>query len=201
MAEKTGTSADGFIQSQEELDHLMYGVYPSSRNGCGWVAAYNVQHYLGNCDDPEMVFREMCDMLPFQGKRGTPFPVMAAYFRRRCIPVRRIYGTPELLDRLALKNQVSCGILRYAEERIPHYVTFFRVEGEGEARFRFLNVNEGKEDFVSDMQAFRRTHVTERLMIRVLLFERGAGQGKVQGKEQGKSRETAASGAPFVKAQ
>ena len=41
-------SEDGYIINQGMLREIPFGNYPSSKNGCGWIAVYNLMKALGN---------------------------------------------------------------------------------------------------------------------------------------------------------
>ena len=46
-------SADGFIIDQRKTDNIPFGAVTSDRNGCGWIACYNLLRALGRDPDPE----------------------------------------------------------------------------------------------------------------------------------------------------
>lgn len=164
MIKERAMSPDGYVKDQDYTDDILYGVYPSSYNGCGWIASYNMLHALSLADNPEEQFARMVEILPYKGRRGTPFPTLWQFFRRAGLPVSRHYGTAQIL--LKYKD-APCGILRYAEEGVPHYITFVRT---GPGRYRFFNVADGLEDFETDMETFIRERVTNRkLLVRLLI--------------------------------
>ena len=84
---------DGYLKDQDYLKNFPYGRYPTSFNGCGWVAIYNVEHAIGQSIAAEAVYEVMRKMLPYDGTQGTPFPTMVRYYAERNIPVARIYGS------------------------------------------------------------------------------------------------------------
>ena len=45
--ETKGFSPDGFITDQDCFEDYEYRTIPASDNGCGWIAAYNIRHALG----------------------------------------------------------------------------------------------------------------------------------------------------------
>ena len=128
-------TADGYIKDQDYTDDIPYGYWPSSFNGCGWIAVFNYMHGMGMPDTPEEVYAEMLRILPYEGRRGTPFPTMAEFFRKRGIPASRHYGQKGLLRKA---DGVPAGIVRYVERGEPHYVAFVRT---GEGRYRFLRAD------------------------------------------------------------
>ena len=85
----------------------------------------------------------------------THMRVLRAYLRKY------LSGFHEARGRAAcLAAAVRCemGILRYWEQRVPHFVPFFRAAG-GEARF--LNVCDGAEDLTCPVDCFFREHCAE----------------------------------------
>ena len=81
---------DGYLKDQDYLKNFPYGRYPTSFNGCGWVAIYNVEHAIGQSIAAEAVYEVMRKMLPYDGTQGTPFPTMVRYYAGRNIPAAAI---------------------------------------------------------------------------------------------------------------
>lgn len=171
MIDARALSDDGYIADQDYTDGLRYGYWMSNYNGCGWIAAYNILHYLGRTSDPERVFAEMLQILPYEGRRGTPFPTLVRFFKEHGIPMRRCYGTPALLKRL---EGTGCGIMRCVKEGSPHYVAFLRQEEkdeDGHIRYRFLNVENGREDYTASFDRFLSDYESRGLLLRLVLFQ------------------------------
>ena len=141
-------SSDGYIIDQSALKDLKYGVYPSSINGCGWVAAYNILHSLSGEEKPEDVFDGVLSILPYQGSMGTPTATMLEYLRSRGLSARLIRGKKNIL---AGMDSVERGILRYKEMLGDHYVAFVK---EDALRYRFFNAEEGEERHLLPMDVF-----------------------------------------------
>ena len=80
---------DGYLKDQDYLKNFPYGRYPTSFNGCGWVAIYNAEHAAGRGIAVEAVYEAMRRILPYEGTHGTPFPTMVRYFKERRIPIAR----------------------------------------------------------------------------------------------------------------
>ena len=59
---KTGFSADGYIVDQDCFSAYPYRTVTSDWNGCGWMAAYDLRHALGQTADFDAVRREMDGM-------------------------------------------------------------------------------------------------------------------------------------------
>ena len=146
-----GFSRDGYITDQNRLKDYRYRGMTSDVNGCGWVAAYNFRRALGQDPAFDDVRREMNAMFPLQIPGPTPMRKLRRYLRRY-IPFRVVRGKRRAL---AAARESRCGILRYWEGNSPHFITFLR---QPDGRYRFLNVSDGREDFVAPMDAFFEKH-------------------------------------------
>ena len=82
----------------------------------------------------------------------TTMPVMRTYLRKY-IPGMTEHIGREAACQAALSSRA--GILRYTEDNVPHFISYIR---QGSA-YRFFNVNDGLEDYVSSMEMFFSTHV------------------------------------------
>lgn len=159
-----GFSPDGYITDQDCFGAYRYRTIPASNNGCGWVAVYNILHFLGRGVPFETVLREMDEMHTLRVPGPTTMPVMRAYLRRRLPEMREHEGRE---DALAAALRAKAGILRYSEANVPHFISFVRAEGA----FRFFNVNDGLEDFVSSMEIFFADHVPQRRYVSVFTLD------------------------------
>ena len=149
-----GFSEDGYIIDQDFFDGYEYRTMTANINGCGWIAAYNIRHYLGEGVHFEAVMHEMDLMHPLRIPGPTTMPVMRAYLKKYVPQMREHVGREAARD-AALRSRA--GILRYSEDGIPHFISFIR---QGEA-YRFFNVNDGLEDYTSGMERFFAVHVPE----------------------------------------
>ena len=147
-------SSDGYIIRQDLFSDFEYRTVAASGNGCGFIACYNLRHFLGHDVTINEVREELNSMMPrFRGP--TFMRTMRKYFKKHIPNYREFHGRENCL--LHAKS-CSAGIFRYYEEKIPHFVTFIRT---GKDRFRFFNVNdEGMEDFESGMDEFGKAHMT-----------------------------------------
>ena len=147
-----GFSPDGYIIDQDYFEAYEYRTIPASDNGCGWIAVYNVRHYLGHSVGFEEVLREMDAMHTLRIPGPTTMAVMRACLEKYAPEMGEHSGRAAAL---AAAKESRCGILRYTEAGIPHFISFIR---EG-AAYRFFNVNDGLEDFTCGMEQFFDTHV------------------------------------------
>lgn len=147
-----GFSSDNFIIDQDCFSQYPYRGIKSSRNGCGWIAAYNLRLALGQNVNFDDVRHEM----DFMHKRKMPGPtkmsVMRKYLKRYAPNFKETHGRKEVIEQA---KRSRAGIFRYYEEKIPHFVTFIKQD---DGFFRFFNVNDGMEDFCSDIDDFASKH-------------------------------------------
>jgi len=148
----TGFSSDGYIICQDCFKEYKYRTISSARNGCGWMAVYNLRHFLEGFDDFNSVRKEMDDMHSLKMPGPTIMRVMRKYLAKHSLGIREYTGRKQAI--LAAKNS-RCGIFRYYEEGIPHFVTYIRTE---KGIYRFFNVNDGLEDFTATIDEFAEKH-------------------------------------------
>ena len=148
-----GFSEDGYITDQDCFHSLRYRTMPADINGCGWIAAYNLQRSLGQDPDWREVLRELEGMHIWNVPGPTLMTVMRAYLLRHIPGIRETVGREEAL---AAAGRSHAGIFRYREKREPHFVSFLRIE---EGLFRFFNVADGLEDSRMTMADFGREHL------------------------------------------
>ena len=142
-----GFSDDNYITDQDYFGQYRYRTIPSSYNGCGWMAAYNIMHYLGIDLSFDEVRKELDGLHRLRLPGPTTMNAMRKYLNRHMPEMKETEGRNEALEAL---RRSQCGILRYTESGTPHFVSLIR-SGSG---FRFFNVADGFEDFESDIDSF-----------------------------------------------
>lgn len=140
-------SQDGFIIRQGRINDLKYGRYPSSKNGCGWIAAFNIQKLLGNEQPPEKIAGELSRTLIFGGKFGTMLVALLRYLSKKGIRYS-VYFTKK--QAIIHSRDVRCGILLCRYGRYGHYISF---ENNG-GRFRFFNSTVGSRAGIETLEAY-----------------------------------------------
>ncbi len=148
-----GFSADGYICDQDCFSSLRYRGIPASINGCGWIAAYNLRRFAGQDPDWDQTRREMDAMHRLRAPGPTSMRVMREYLARFLPEVRETQGREAAIRSAA---QSRAGIFRYREGQEPHFICYLR---QADGRFRFLNMADGQEDCLLDMEAFGREHL------------------------------------------
>jgi hypothetical protein len=148
-----GFSEDGYIIDQDCFHEYRYRTMRADINSCGWIAAYNLRHFLGQDAEWDDVRQEMEGMHVLNIPGPTHMRVMRQYLNKYISGVMISYGKEQALE--AAKTSAA-GIFRYREENIPHFISYTRAEG---GKFRFFNVTENKEDILMPMEQFGREHL------------------------------------------
>ena len=150
-----GFSEDGYIVDQECFHEYRYRTMRADINSCGWIAAYNIRHFLGQNAAWNDVRQEMEKMHVLNIPGPTHMRVMRQYLNKYVPGVREIYGKEQAL---AAAEASEAGIFRYREENIPHFISYIRC---GDEQFRFFNVTDDREDATMTMEQFGREHLLQ----------------------------------------
>ena len=147
-----GISPDGYITDQDCFSSVRYRTIRADYNGCGWIAAYNLRHFLGHAVHWDEVRAEMDAMHSLRVPGPTLMRVMRGYLGKYVPGYRETAGREEAL---AAAGESLAGIFRYREGDVPHFICYLRQE---DGQFRFFNVDDGLEDCVMPMERFGREH-------------------------------------------
>ena len=147
-----GISPDGYITDQDCFSSVRYRTITADWNGCGWVAAYNLRHFLGHAVGWDEVRAEMDAMHTLRVPGPTLMRVMRGYLGRYVPGYRETAGREEAL---AAAEESLAGIFRYREGDTPHFICYIR---QPDGQFRFFNVDDEIEDAVMPMAEFGRGH-------------------------------------------
>ena len=161
-----GFSPDGYIIDQDYFDEYEYRTMHANINGCGWIAAYNLRHALGEELDWDEVRQEMDAMHTLRFPGPTLMRVMREYLAKYVPAYRETVGREEAAQ--AAEDSVA-GIFRYQEGREPHFISFVR---QPDGRFRFFNVADGLEDSVMSMEDFASGHLFRGTVIALTVHEK-----------------------------
>ena len=148
-----GFSRDGFITDQDCFSSVRYRGMRADINGCGWIAAYNLRHALGQDADWDEVRHEMDVMHTLRVPGPTLMRIMREYLARYIPDFRETTGRE---DALAEAYRSIAGIFRYQEGHEPHFVSFVRQQN---CSFRFFNVADGLEDCTMNLEDFAAGHL------------------------------------------
>ncbi len=144
---------EGFIIDQRQTDNITFGQLSSERNGCGWIACYNLLKSLEREPDPEELVLRLEKTLAAGGRLGLNFFALARELHRQRLPMNfacTSFGATELAERC------RAGIVLYFTGRRNHFVAFRREE---DGRLRFYGAVPGREDHISSMGEFYWQHV------------------------------------------
>ena len=158
-------SHDGYIINQDAFTDYEYRTIRASRNGCGPIAVYNIRHALGRDTDFRELLAEMDGLHAAHRPGPTSMKAMRAYLALH-LPEMTEHTGREAAFEAARRSRM--GILRYSEEKIPHFVSFLR---QGDGGCRFFNVNDGLEDYVCSMEMFFQDHVGTGQYVSVFTLE------------------------------
>lgn len=118
----------GFIEYQSKCD-WKYGKFPSSYNGCGWIAFYNLLRYLFNDMDYVKVADGTLKMFSrtvnFRGVIGTSIFDMLHHLKKR-YDSETVEWKMRTMRKYRSANIPMFGILYYFTGRSFHYVMFHR---------------------------------------------------------------------------
>lgn len=145
---------EGMIFDQRAYAGDAYGLRGSDRNGCGWIAAYNVLRLLGRPVPADQVRREMEKYLLLGGLNGTPFYALLLYFRAKGFRTALCWRKHSF-HRQALRHPAS--ILFYLYRWGGHFAVL-RPLPDGRCHF-FNDVYGEMQDFRS-MRTFLSDHRT-----------------------------------------
>ncbi len=147
-----GMTVDGYIADQDCFCTVRYRTMRADINGCGFIAAYNLRHFLEHRVTWEEVLREMDGMHTLRVPGPTLMRVMREYLAKYVPDYKETIGRDEAVG--AAKHSTA-GIFRYTEGREPHFISYIR---EKDGVFRFFNVADGFEDIMADMDCFAEGH-------------------------------------------
>lgn len=152
IPESEGWTADGYIRDQDALSAYTYRTIPASGNGCGPVAAFDLRRFAGHDIRFSDVLAEMDGMHLLRVPGPTFLYVMRKYLRKYLPGWREVHGRDACL---AAAEKSRMGVFRYHEQKVPHFVAYYRV---GDGAFRFFNVCDGAEDTILTMAEFAKEH-------------------------------------------
>ena len=147
-------SSDGFIVDQRKTDNIPFGAVSSDRNGCGWIACYNLLKALGRDPDPEAIVRRLEKTLQFRGYLGLHlFSLVRELRRNQQIPLEFALRS---FHAQQTSECASAGIIMYFTGRRNHFAAFRREEN---GRLRFFGATPGRSEEIISMADFYRIHV------------------------------------------
>lgn len=126
----------GMILSQNEppAEHIPFGRYKSAKNGCGWIAAYNVLQILGISASVATVIRNIAKRfwgIWFGGKIGANPVALVRSLKNDYSPgmkVRIMFSRKEMI-REASRHK-ACILMYIRKDFTGHYIAFHSEEAD-----------------------------------------------------------------------
>ena len=118
-------SSDGYIIDQRQTRNIPFGAMTSDKNGCGWIALYNLLHALGRDPDPEQIVTALEKTLLFHGVLGLNLFALVWALKKQKLPLHvalRAFHAQQLAE------QCTAGIILYYTGRRNHFVAFRRED-------------------------------------------------------------------------
>ena len=147
-----GFSKDGYIIDQDCFSSVRYRTMPAHWNGCGWIAAYNLRHALGQEVFWDDVRKEMDEMHTLRIPGPTLMRIMRQYLDRYTPDYQVTVGREAAI---AAAQKSFAGIFRYTEGNVPHFISYVRTE---DGLFRFFNINDDIDECILPMDQFGKEH-------------------------------------------
>lgn len=149
---ETAFSKDGYIINQGVFTDLPFGKYPSSENGCGWIAVYNYLKLQKKEADMEKIRNQLAHTLFLGGKAGMSVVLLYLYLRiiLRCNVKFHIH-----LSNTAAKLYIPSGILMYHTGKSFHFIA---IQHKKKDQYRFLNGIYGREQDIRTIRTFLKEH-------------------------------------------
>lgn len=138
---KSVFSRDGFIEYQNGMTNIKYGLVTAAYGGCGAIAVWNILKVLNVAPDKATLFDEMERGLVLGGKLGTDILFVKRYLSQKGRQVD-MYGSLKRFKRAFSRM----GILYYMKDNLrAHYVAFTPAgtNEKGELLYRFHNAAAG----------------------------------------------------------
>lgn len=150
MLPESCLSEDGYIINQAMLRDIPFGKYPSSKNGCGWVAIYNLMKALGNEKPYEEIIGALTPYVLFRGLLGTRMPGLKKYIRSQGYAMDTSFFQTNF-EKLASGSQA--GIIYYGTGKTYHFAAYQNKE---DSTYRFFNSVYGAKEDVVTMEQFTK---------------------------------------------
>lgn len=141
-------SDDGYIIDQRQTESIFFGGCPSSKNGCGWIAAYNFLKALDRAPDPDVLLHRLERTLLPGGRLGLNFFAMVYELRHQGVPLEfalRPFHAQELA------RSSRAGIVFYRAGKTNHFAAFSR---QPDGRLRFFGAVPGYAHHTISMAEF-----------------------------------------------
>ena len=151
---------NGYIIDQRRMEDVKYALGDTAKNGCGWIAAYNVMKMLGNNPDAADILRDMEPGALLFGSLGTDPFYIADYLSAQGCKVE-FHTSMIMAEKAAKEADANIYVYFYVTKdgRLGgHYVAFNYDTNKD--RFFFYNGEpmNGPEDSPADGYEYLSSH-------------------------------------------
>ena len=150
-----------FIYNQNAIpkDQWRYGLQPSARTGCGWIATYNALHLLHKDVNIEDLIAFYEHQLPLiHGNFGTSFWGPALCFRRWGYSVRMVFDRKQF-DAAAKASAASILFFRWKQgAKFGAHFAALRYNGSQFIGFNTFRRSHGPDALGESLPVFLRKH-------------------------------------------
>lgn len=143
---------EGYIIHQGKIKDVSFGFFNSSRNGCGWIAAYNILKMLGK-EKPISYCANSLSRFSITGKLfGQEFFTLYHWLRKEGVKAKLSLVS----QRSAIQHMKNslCGILLYTHKKGSHYTSYRYLDGSS---VHFYNAVYGSRNHFMDPEEFMKT--------------------------------------------
>lgn len=153
MIPENALNEEGYIINQGLIKDVNFGKYPSSKNGCGWIALYNLMKILNNETPYKEIIEALTPYIWFKGLTGTRLNIIKKYIRNKgyamdCSFCKSKYET--------LAEKSAGGIIYYGTGRSYHF-TAFKTLPDG--KYHFYNSLYGCKSDIITMSEFKEKRI------------------------------------------
>lgn len=146
-------SPDGYIIDQRQTANISFGGTASSKNGCGWIAAYNFLKALDRDPDPEALLRDLENALLLGGRLGLNLFALVWELKKQDLPLEFALRP---FHAQCISEQCRAGIILYFTGKRNHFAAFRREEN---GKLRFFGAIPGRVRYEATMAEFYWNHV------------------------------------------
>jgi hypothetical protein len=141
-------SQDGYIIDQRRTNNISFGGVNSDRNGCGWIACYNLLKALDRDVDPEDLLLDLERTLILDGWLGLNLFALVWELKKQHLPLDFAVTS---FHAHCLSQRCRAGIILYFTGRRNHFAAFRR---EADGSLRFFGAVPGRADHRCSMAEF-----------------------------------------------
>lgn len=146
-----------FCQRDIPKEQWRYGFRASAATGCGWIAAYNALHILGDHAEPEVLIQSFEQQLPLiHGNLGTTILAPAFYMKKRGYLVDWT-SCYDRFDDLAQRSDVCILFYRWRKKwKIGAHFTALQHTTDGFVGYNTYTNSKGPDRYGESLEKYLR---------------------------------------------